>query len=89
MSQWLSDFLDACIDKLQKMDLPDTSVTRKFLFLLIAILLTISGILTYALFGDRGGTVVACGTPEQVALSKDSYTGQYVKKFLERYRQDA
>ena len=59
MSQWLSDFLDACIDKLQKMDLPDTSVTRKFLFLLIAILLTISGILTYALFGDRGGTVAS------------------------------
>ena len=51
MSQWLSDFLDACIDKLQKMDLPD--------ILLIAILLTISGILTYALFGDRGGTVAS------------------------------
>ena len=34
--------------------------------------------------GDRGGTVVACGTPEEVAKNKRSYTGQYVKKYLER-----
>ena len=34
--------------------------------------------------GDRGGTVVACGTPEEVAKNKKSYTGQYVKKYLER-----
>ncbi len=32
--------------------------------------------------GDRGGTVVACGTPEEVAENKASYTGQYVKKYL-------
>lgn len=30
--------------------------------------------------GDNGGTVVACGTPEQVAKVKKSYTGQYLKK---------
>ena len=59
MSQRLSDFLDMCITKLQNLDLPDTSVARKFLFLLIAVLLTVSGILTYALFGDRGGTVAS------------------------------
>ena len=34
--------------------------------------------------GDRGGTVVACGTPEEVAKNKKSYTGRYVKKYLER-----
>ena len=34
--------------------------------------------------GDRGGTVVACGTPEEVAKNKKAYTGQYVKKYLER-----
>ena len=34
--------------------------------------------------GDRGGTVVAQGTPEKVAECKDSYTGYYVKKMLER-----
>ena len=34
--------------------------------------------------GDRGGTVVACGTPEEVEQNKKSYTGQYVKKYLER-----
>ncbi len=32
--------------------------------------------------GDRGGTVVAKGTPEQVARCKKSYTGQYIKKYL-------
>ena len=33
--------------------------------------------------GDRGGTVIAKGTPEQVAESPVSYTGRYVKKYLE------
>ena len=32
--------------------------------------------------GDRGGTVIACGTPEEVAACKESYTGQYVGKYL-------
>lgn len=32
--------------------------------------------------GDRGGSIVACGTPEQVALIENSYTGQYLKKIL-------
>ncbi|MCI8410127.1 MAG: excinuclease ABC subunit UvrA [Lachnospiraceae bacterium] len=32
--------------------------------------------------GDKGGTVIAKGTPEQVAKSKKSYTGSYVKKYL-------
>ena len=32
--------------------------------------------------GDRGGTVIATGTPEQVAEVPESYTGQYVKKVL-------
>ena len=33
--------------------------------------------------GDRGGRVVACGTPEEVAKHPTSYTGQYVKRYLE------
>ena len=33
--------------------------------------------------GDRGGTVIAEGTPEQVADNPASYTGKYVKKYLE------
>ena len=32
--------------------------------------------------GDKGGTVVAHGTPEEVAKVKESYTGQYLKKML-------
>lgn len=34
--------------------------------------------------GDRGGTVVASGTPEQIAKCKKSYTGKYIKKYLEK-----
>lgn len=34
--------------------------------------------------GERGGTIVATGTPEQIAKSKKSYTGIYIKKELER-----
>ena len=34
--------------------------------------------------GDRGGTVLCVGTPEEVAEHKDSYTGQYIKKMLEK-----
>ena len=34
--------------------------------------------------GDGGGLVVASGTPEKVAKSKDSYTGHYLKKILNK-----
>ena len=34
--------------------------------------------------GDRGGQIIARGTPEEVAASEISYTGQYIKKYLER-----
>ena len=36
--------------------------------------------------GVRGGTVVATGTPEQLAKSKESYTAEYVRDLLERNR---
>ncbi len=32
--------------------------------------------------GDRGGTLVKCGTPEEIVQCKNSYTGQYLKKML-------
>ena len=32
--------------------------------------------------GDRGGTVIAAGTPEQIAEIPESYTGQYIAKYL-------
>ena len=32
--------------------------------------------------GDRGGEIVACGTPEEVAACPHSYTGQYLKKMM-------
>lgn len=34
--------------------------------------------------GDKGGTVIALGTPEEIVKNKKSYTGQYVKKYLEQ-----
>ena len=36
--------------------------------------------------GDRGGQVVVCGTPEEVSECSDSYTGQYIKKMLKKYK---
>ncbi|GBD67208.1 uvrABC system protein A [Tetragenococcus halophilus subsp. halophilus] len=34
--------------------------------------------------GENGGTIIATGTPEQIAASPDSYTGQYLKKLVEK-----
>ena len=34
--------------------------------------------------GDRGGTVVVSGTPEEVAKHPTSYTAKYVKQYLEK-----
>ena len=33
--------------------------------------------------GDGGGSIVCTGTPEQVAVCPDSYTGRYLKRMLE------
>lgn len=38
--------------------------------------------------GDGGGQVVAKGTPEEVAGDPASYTGQYVKKMLDKYKEN-
>lgn len=38
--------------------------------------------------GDRGGCVVACGTPEEIAEVPESFTGQYVKKMLKKYKEN-
>ena len=37
--------------------------------------------------GDKGGTLLSKGTPEEVAKDKKSYTGYYIKKMLERDKQ--
>ncbi|MDR2672474.1 MAG: excinuclease ABC subunit UvrA [Coriobacteriales bacterium] len=34
--------------------------------------------------GERGGSIVACGTPEELALVKESYTGQFLARMLQR-----
>ena len=33
--------------------------------------------------GEKGGTVIAAGTPEKIADNPDSYTGKYIRKMLE------
>ncbi|MCR4766644.1 MAG: excinuclease ABC subunit UvrA [Saccharofermentans sp.] len=38
--------------------------------------------------GDGGGEVVVCGTPEQIAKCKESYTGQFLKPILEKARKN-
>lgn len=35
--------------------------------------------------GDKGGEVIAVGTPEQIVRNEQSYTGQFLKKYLERH----
>jgi excinuclease ABC subunit A len=35
--------------------------------------------------GDKGGEIIAVGTPEEVAENKNSYTGKYLKQVLQRY----
>jgi excinuclease ABC subunit A len=37
--------------------------------------------------GDGGGTIIATGTPEEVAEAKQSYTGKYLKPILDRDRE--
>jgi excinuclease ABC subunit A len=32
--------------------------------------------------GDRGGKIIAKGTPEEVAKTEGSYTGEYLQKYL-------
>ena len=34
--------------------------------------------------GNRGGTIVATGTPEEIVQNADSYTGHYLKKVLSK-----
>jgi len=34
--------------------------------------------------GDRGGTIVATGTPEEVSMNKKSYTGEYLHKIFQK-----
>ena len=41
------------------------------------------GVMNSGKIVDRGGTVVVSGTPEQVAACADSYTGKYLKPYLE------
>ena len=38
--------------------------------------------------GDRGGTIVACGTPEEIAQVEESYTGKYIKRMLDSAKED-
>ena len=59
MPEWLDSLIDKCINELQQMDLPDASVARKFLFVLVGGFLAVSGVLCYALLGDRGGSTVS------------------------------
>ena len=41
-------------------------------------------ILLMFISGDKGGTVVACGTPEEVAENEKSYTGKYIDAILKK-----
>jgi len=38
--------------------------------------------------GDRGGELVACGTPKQICAAPNSYTGQFLKDYLKAHQQE-
>jgi excinuclease ABC subunit A len=38
--------------------------------------------------GERGGNIVACGTPEEVAENENSYTGKFIKMYANRTRRE-
>ena len=38
--------------------------------------------------GDRGGEIIATGTPEQLAEVSKSYTGQFLAKLFDRYKEE-
>lgn len=38
--------------------------------------------------GDRGGELVACGTPKQICAAPNSYTGQFLKEYLKAHQQE-
>ncbi|MBE9063550.1 hypothetical protein [cf. Phormidesmis sp. LEGE 11477] len=35
--------------------------------------------------GDRGGQIIAQGTPEDITVTEDSYTGKYLKEVLAQH----
>ncbi len=84
MSDWLTELMDKCIGELQRMDLPDTSVTRKFLFALVVGLLALSGILCYALFGDRSGSITAGERLSVYITVQPGMTGSSIGEMLEK-----
>lgn len=84
MLEWLAGFLDKCLGKLQRLDLPDTSVARKFLFVLVGIFLAASGVLCYILLGDRGGSLTN-GEPLSVYITvQPGMTGADIGEMLEQ-----
>jgi excinuclease ABC subunit A len=38
--------------------------------------------------GDRGGELIACGTPRQITEATDSYTGQFLTEYLKIHHQN-
>lgn len=84
MSDWLTELFNKCIDELQRLDLPDTAVARKFLFVLVGGLLAVSGILCYSLLGDRGGSKAADDQLSVYVTVTPGMTGSDIAKMLEQ-----
>ncbi len=84
MPKWLADFFDKCVGELQWMDLPDISVARKFLFVLIGGLLAVSGILCYVLLGDRGGSMTTGERRSVYVTVQPGMTASSIGEMLEQ-----
>ena len=84
MPKWLANFFDKCFGELQWMDLPDISVARKFLFVLIGGLLAVSGILCYVLLGDRGGSMTTGERRSVYVTVQPGMTASSIGEMLEQ-----
>ncbi len=84
MTDWLTELFEKCVGELQQMDLPDTSVARKFLFVLVGGLLAISGILCYAFLGDRGGSKAVGERLSVYVTVQPGMTGGDIGEMLEQ-----
>lgn len=83
MPDWLDKLLEILERAYRRLDLPDTAMKRRFLFALLAGLMAASGLLCYALLGDRGGTSVPGARPGVYVTVYPGMTAKSIGEMLE------
>ena len=83
LPEWLAKLIEKGNDELERLDLPDVAVGRKFLFILLVVLMAISGFLCYLLFGDSGTTVANGERLDVYVTVKSGMTATDIGEMLE------